>query len=1525
MLKIWYVLKTYLLVSLLLGGCIQKKTNIAVGLLAPNIDMNLDNSEIGPNDISGDCFPDNSEIRVQCDGDSSVIATCENGSYVASGVEILNFPAQCRSTLIDPYGQDIEDRDTALPNVIVNMLVPEFYPPVLTMKLEGTCSPNGIDNVIISADSGMDPAQVTCSCVNKEISCPMEVSFDGSNLDPKLTAVTSFLSETGEDLEEVEVLDDIASRVFGPFNGWYSEDGTGGLCFKSFENKVYCWGGHTGGPGTSRYPTEMNLPKAVEYIVASESNAFAISTDGTLYGWGKDSSGSSGTGSSLSQDGYNFPQEVSGIGQGWDGVNRRVEYFSGDHTEACVILDNGELWSWGENLYGELGIGAVGKFKTPQAALDPNNPVPGNFVKNAKSVVCAGSTHCYADKDGKLYCSGRNTYGQLGLGTGSTTTSHIYQHVPGVSNVEAISIESWATTRAVCVLKSDKTVSCWGFGKGPGGSDTDIPTPLVDSLGVPLSSIKKIRSGQNHTCALKEDGTVWCVGQNFIGQLGNGTLVDSLSAAIQVPGINNAINLELGRDHSCALLEDKTIWCWGSNHSIHLATSGPINGQLGSLTSDKSLSPVQFMPSLGNVFIAFQAFAYDTCGLLINGKIYCMGQYPGTSNEGVDPLGNFIVPAPSTGTANLLYTASKNKESYIEGEDIIYSLNVRNLGPHKANNVAININCPAGTSFVSQTHTFGSFNNSTSTWNLSSLNHARDEVLTLTCNVDSGVTLGGLRTDLVFSSSQDEIDPSVDGDNLPFTTFIAYIPSAQCTEDYTGITSHTSAGDGTSPSTAFEIGNMGMYLNFLNSNANRDKFFILCDNLDFSSQTNPSSIAKFSGEINGNGKKISNFKSLNGFIGNIEKMGSLKNIEFENLEINCTGKSACSLIEKSTGATLNNITISGTSKVTSDKNHVAALIGNTTGVLNAEQITVHADILSTFRANGGFTGYVGGVFGYLNTTELNIKNIIITGTVTSDSSYLGGVIGRVRFKNPNGLIDSISSSATITYNGLTGVGSHIGGIIGHASSLGGSGKSQIKNISFSGNINADSSKVSHVGGALGYLGGLDSTDYIETFNVSVSPGGNIECRSPLNDGAYCGGAIGMMANFAELKNSSSFATVTGDTYVGGLVGYTRASLIDSSSSNGNVNCFNGSCGGLVGYAYLQSQIKNSHSFGNVTYDDSLETKTNFGGLIGYARAGISISDSSYQGSSVVGGSYTGGLIGYVTASTIEHQVNISNSFVKANSVKTIEGSITNLRAGGFIGRMDINYITMEISDSFADVANLQAPYSIGGFIALIDSANNALIKIRKSFSTGSASFLTDNPINNHFGGFIGSLYGPGATSNFDIKDSYSTMNLSTSVFNNGNLYVSLGGFIGRTSYANTTIENVYSSLSELDGQSLAFHGGAYLGRELYAAQHNVNDSFFISNLKNFSTAADYLVGGKPAASTMILSNTFYSSTATCTGSTPCDGSNGGLSAPVSNFQTGIIPNWDFSNIWEHRTSDFPKLRCASGAPASFCTAWDAAQ
>jgi alpha-tubulin suppressor-like RCC1 family protein len=285
-----------------------------------------------------------------------------------------------------------------------------------------------------------------------------------------------------------------------------------------------------------------------------------------------------------------------------------VDVVAGDY-HACVLLQNGTIRCAGNNSAGQLGNGAV---------VDSSTPVAVSGIGDAVAVTTGGYHSCALLRDGTVQCWGMNEVGELGDGTTNLSTTPVT--VSGITTATAVA----AGYKHVCALLQDGTVQCWGddsygeLGDGNtvlqtqrGGQSTAHSSIRVTVVGI-NTAVAITSSDGYHSCAVLQDGTVKCWGDNSAGQIGDGTRATA-AMPVAVAGITTAAAVTSGDFHTCALLRDSTVDCWGLNFS----------GQLGDGTGFDSYTPVQV--SGISTAVAVSAGVIHTCAVLQNGAAECWG------------------------------------------------------------------------------------------------------------------------------------------------------------------------------------------------------------------------------------------------------------------------------------------------------------------------------------------------------------------------------------------------------------------------------------------------------------------------------------------------------------------------------------------------------------------------------------------------------------------------------------------------------------------------------------------------------------------------------------------------------------------------------------------------------------------------------------------------------------------------------------------------------------------------------------
>ena len=310
-------------------------------------------------------------------------------------------------------------------------------------------------------------------------------------------------------------------------------------------------------------PTGFTTPM----ISAGNTHTVALRNDGTVWAWGSNDNGQLEDGTTTSS---HIPVQVQNLSN-ITAISTTGGILRGHYTVA--LRNDGTVWAWGNNIYGQLGDGTTINRRTPVQVQNLNNI----------TAISARSSHTVALRsDGTVWAWGRNRFGQLGDGT--TTTRHTPVQVQNLSNITAISAGGSHTV----ALRSDGTVWAWGNNGGGQLGDGTVTHRLTPVQVQNLSNIIAISAGDNHTVALRNDGTVWAWGSNQHGRLGDGTTINR-NTPVQVQNLSNITAISAGHSHTVALKNDGIVWAWGHNNL----------GQLGDGTTANHRTPVQVVSEKG--------------------------------------------------------------------------------------------------------------------------------------------------------------------------------------------------------------------------------------------------------------------------------------------------------------------------------------------------------------------------------------------------------------------------------------------------------------------------------------------------------------------------------------------------------------------------------------------------------------------------------------------------------------------------------------------------------------------------------------------------------------------------------------------------------------------------------------------------------------------------------------------------------------------------------------------------------------
>ena len=244
---------------------------------------------------------------------------------------------------------------------------------------------------------------------------------------------------------------------------------------------------------------------------------------------------------------------------------------------SAIINTSAQTRGWGFNETGALGVGNSSNHPTPQTVTG---------VPDATGISGGIDHSLFLRGDGTLAVAGRNDFGQFG--SAAPADSNLPLPVPLLTNVVSAQAGGFYSV----TLLADGTVWTWGYnGEGQIGNGTTtnagcfcIPTPTQTII----TDVVQIEAGSFHTLALKSNGTVWAWGLNDDGELGDNSAINRstpVQVGASVLGFTNIIAIAAGDNHSMALKSDGTVWVWGSNEFAQIGN--------GTASGVDQLVPVQ--------------------------------------------------------------------------------------------------------------------------------------------------------------------------------------------------------------------------------------------------------------------------------------------------------------------------------------------------------------------------------------------------------------------------------------------------------------------------------------------------------------------------------------------------------------------------------------------------------------------------------------------------------------------------------------------------------------------------------------------------------------------------------------------------------------------------------------------------------------------------------------------------------------------------------------------------------------------
>lgn len=384
----------------------------------------------------------------------------------------------------------------------------------------------------------------------------------------------------------------------------------------------------------------------MRYVDAGDAFSCVILDDASVKCFGLGADGQLGSGST-SNIGDGIGVAVSASAAIALGSGRTTRAIATGSSHACALLDNYSVKCWGSGIYGRLGYGDTTSRGTTSATMGDALVAVNLGTGRSAQMISAGGQHtCALLDDNTVKCWGRGANGQLGIGSTQTRGDE-----PGEmgDSAAAIALGSGLSARAIaagtnhtCALLNDYTIKCWGdnsygqLGQGSLASIGDgIGTAVSASPAIVLGSgrtARAIAAGDVHTCALLNDGSIKCWGAGSNGRLGSGATDDIGDGAnemgdalvpVSLGAGRTAIAITAGSSHTCALLDNYVVKCWGDGFDGKLGYGNQIS--IGDNPSEMGDALAAVPLGTGRSARAVVAVAAHTCAILDNDAVKCWG------------------------------------------------------------------------------------------------------------------------------------------------------------------------------------------------------------------------------------------------------------------------------------------------------------------------------------------------------------------------------------------------------------------------------------------------------------------------------------------------------------------------------------------------------------------------------------------------------------------------------------------------------------------------------------------------------------------------------------------------------------------------------------------------------------------------------------------------------------------------------------------------------------------------------------
>ncbi len=341
------------------------------------------------------------------------------------------------------------------------------------------------------------------------------------------------------------------------------------------------------------------------HIAAGQYHSCGINNAGALKCWGYDYDGELGNNTTGT---FNTAQQTSNLTSG-------TAYVAASYYGTCAVTSSGAAECWGSNSYGQLGNGG-----TTTSYI----PVTVSGVTTTGAGVAGGGyySNCVLLKSGAVTCMGGDYYGNLALGSITSTTYNTPQ-TSKVTGAVQLAGSAIGFDSPNCAVLGNGTVQCWGYmaySLGD-GSTTNSGNPINVKN---ISGAIQVAAGPSNICVILAGGALRCWGYNYYGQVGDGTTTTTYNPV--AASITGVVGVSIGNDHTCVVTQGGAVQCIGYNYY----------GQLGNGTTS-SVATTTWQTAIASGAVGVACGYYHTCALMASGSTYCWGyNYYGQVGDGTN-------------------------------------------------------------------------------------------------------------------------------------------------------------------------------------------------------------------------------------------------------------------------------------------------------------------------------------------------------------------------------------------------------------------------------------------------------------------------------------------------------------------------------------------------------------------------------------------------------------------------------------------------------------------------------------------------------------------------------------------------------------------------------------------------------------------------------------------------------------------------------------------------------------------------